>query len=470
MAANTPNALQRGDEVARLEKMIDGNKGTVSETQRREYIDTWVALAKREGLKPNVIEILFNGFPIAEAEPLYRYVLETNDRDAYNKLFISSQAREDNVLAMKIALNLLAYELILPTYDDSVDLVARRLSGVILTKNGKPQSALKSNVGTLLVRPLSKASISEFAHIESPRATSLANYLRPGLNAVVSRRGAKPGDVRAANDLMDWLGKQKVVYVNEEPTTPNPDITESKAVVRDLPKHNVPNTLTDKPDHEFTSPGLTSSEAAIGGKQPAGTASGNSKPVKSNKPIKSGDSAKPVKESGKKSVKVKDESKNGDLDMATVIAFLSKFQKDYDGLKTQLESIRSEKLEMSGRVVDLEQELRASQHVIRDLKDYQATLSANYSVLQKQCEALRTENHSLRNEIDAANEVIAMMDEGSTHEAEAALGSLGRELSYDYRKYLAAADQTMTEELGRIVLGQLRTVFEILKSHGIDLQ
>jgi FtsZ-binding cell division protein ZapB len=125
---------------------------------------------------------------------------------------------------------------------------------------------------------------------------------------------------------------------------------------------------------------------------------------------------------------------------------------------------------MSGKIIELEQRLRAAQREIDSLKDHRSTLSGNYSALQQQCEALKAENQSLRSELGDANEMIAMMDEGSSHEADAALASLGRELGYDYRKYLAVADQPMTAELGSIVLGQLRTVFEILERHGIDLQ
>lgn len=470
MAANIPNAQPLEDRVSQLEQMIEGNKGKASEAQRREFTDTWVALTKREGLKTNAVETLFKGFSIAEAEPLYCYVLETGDRDAYKRLFISSQAREDSVAAMKIALSLFAYELIMPTSDDSVDLVARRLGGLILTKNGKPQSALKSSVGTLLVKPLSKASISELARIESPRASNLANYLRPGLDAVVSRRGAKTDDLRAANELIDWLGKQKVVIADERPEKPASVVTERKTTTLNPSEGNAPNSQPEKPAQSPASPEPAPTVVTADSKPSARTASGSSRSDKPEEPTKSGNPPKPARKSSKKPTKDKEGNEGGDLDMATVIAFLSKLQKDHDELEGQLGSVRSEKIEMSGKIIELEQRLRAAQREIDSLKDHRSTLSGNYSALQQQCEALKAENQSLHSELDDANEMIAMMDEGSSHEADAALASLGRELGYDYRKYLAAADQPMTAELGSIVLGQLRTVFGILERHGIDLQ
>jgi|GEM_PF-5797223 len=453
-----------------VESLLSSNKRRYDDSERQLFISAWLAIAKAEGITPTVVGYLHRGFDIAGAEPLYRYAPSAEGEEAYKKFFLSRGAFDDKAGSLRIALSLLSYELSNPTTQDSLDFVARRLCDAAMSLGKRAQASIRNSITALLIRPLVKDGISGEAHIDSLGTSSLDNYLRPGLEAAISKKGAKADVIRVAEELIDWLGKQKVVTADERPETPDSVVTETKVTASNPPESNAPSLQPEKPAQSSDSSEPASTDVRADSKPIARTASGSSKSTKLEEPTKSGNPPKPVRKSSKKLTKSKEGNEGGDLDIATVITFLSKLQKDHEELEGQLESVRSEKFEMSGKVIELEQKLRAAQREIDGLKDYLSTLSGNCSALQQQCEAIKAENQSLRSELGDANEMIAMMDEGASHEADAALAGLGRELGYDYRKYLAAADQPMTAELGSIVLGQLRTVFEILERHGIDLQ
>lgn len=462
--------INTGEAKKAVEGLLGSERRRYTDPERQLFISAWLTIVKTEGINPTVVGFLYKGFDIAGAEPLYCYALSAEGEGTYKKFFLSRGAFDDKAGTLKIALSLLSYELGKPTTQDSLDFVARRLCDAAMSLGKRAQASIKSNVTALLIRPLAKSGISGEAHIESTKASSLDNYLRPGLEAAISRKGAKADVIRAASELIDWLGKQKVEMADEQPEAPASVVAETKGAAPNPPEDNAPNSPAEKPAQSPASQEPAPTVVTADNKSSARTASRSSRSDKPEEPTKSGNPPKPARKSSKKPTKGKEGNEGGDLDMATVIAFLSKLQKDHDELEGQLGSVRSEKIEMSGKIIELEQRLRAAQREIDSLKDHRSTLSGNYSALQQQCEALKAENQSLRSELDDANEMIAMMDEGSSHEADAALASLGRELGYDYRKYLAAAAQPMTAELGNIVLGQLRTVFGILERHGIDLQ
>jgi len=464
MANNPSNSALHVSEVDRLEQMIGKRKGRASESERQEFIDCWVSLCKRETHRAKAYELLGKGFAIAEAEPLYQYVAQTGEQEIYNKAFISIKSSEGSAGALKVALSLLAYELIAPSTDDTVDLVARRVNGEAIGRNGKPQSILKNNLGTLLVRPLSKACISPLAHIDSPRASSLANNLRPGLDAVIGKSSAKPGDVRAANELIAWLGEQKTGPAIVEAVEPTVDETPVDKAETSAHGHDMPSSS------EGDSTSRTTESNPATDSHGVGSATVGRTPSRPTSKDCGADLTRPAGKNSKKSDTSKAEIKPENLDLATVISFLSGLEQEQDNLEKLYEGARSECYALSVKTSELEQKLRRSQSEVENLKDQRVSLSGNYSELQQQCEALKAENESLRNELRDANEMIAIMDEGAVHEVDATMSSLGLELAYDYRKYLDAADQPMTEELGSIVLKQLRTVFEIIKQHGIQLQ
>lgn len=104
-------------------------------------------------------------------------------------------------------------------------------------------------------------------------------------------------------------------------------------------------------------------------------------------------------------------------------------------------------------------------------------LAAADAALLDEIRALRAENDALRvrlshalTQLDHADFIISMIKEDEVHNIDAIYEDVGHELRYDYRKYIDAAGQPMTAELGSIVLGQLRTVFDILERKGFNVK
>lgn len=459
-----------GDEATTLSTMIAQHKGNPKEAERREFVGIWVSLAKRVGITQNVINLLLEGFPIAQAEPIYRYVIETDDHEVYKKLpTLVRTSGQGNAIIAKFYLSLLAFELVLPSSGSSLDIVVKDLNAVALDKAQNPQSTIKKNVAALLVRPLSKAGISDSARIDRLRASSLKNNLFPGLKQVMERNGAKPEDVRAVKELFMWLDKQmNPTAVSENDDQPDEALPTAEAPIEQTGDVDNPQAPAVADVMTNTEPSSVEDDTQIVGDQSvADTSEVTMTPPEQAQPEETIDTPKRTSKSSRPK-KTKNDA--DDINIDSVIGFLTALKKEHADLEKQITRLQSERAEHVRRVAELEQSMQEAQRSIADLKTQRSTFSANYSTLQRQFEALMTENESLRAELEEANEMISVIDEGSTHDVEAALSGLGRELSYDYRKYLMAANQPMNEELGSIVLEQLRTVFEILMKHGVELQ
>ena len=59
--------------------------------------------------------------------------------------------------------------------------------------------------------------------------------------------------------------------------------------------------------------------------------------------------------------------------------------------------------------------------------------------------------------------------ERDKHKEDAATKRMAQKLSIEYRDFLDALDEPMDVELGEMLRDQLRTVFDILKSFGVNL-
>jgi hypothetical protein len=189
-----------------LNKLMSKPRGA-SADYRERFIREWVKDAKDNGIKDYLIGYLFDGFPIADSEPIYAFAKGEGSAKAYDKLLISGRGRANKGgETLKVAMRLLAYELIAPCAEDSVDAASKVLSATVIAKNGKPSSVLTTDVVPLIVHPLSKASIDCGASITPENATKLLQHLRGPLEQLCSEAGkAAKGEKRAAKELIEWL-------------------------------------------------------------------------------------------------------------------------------------------------------------------------------------------------------------------------------------------------------------------------
>lgn len=427
----------------KLRKLI-GKHGT-SEREKQEFVEKWVDLALEEGLSDEAVELFFKGFSLAQSYPLHKLAEQTGE-DAYGKLCDTSDCAKKNARneILKAGMNLFSLELIAPTSSTSLDTIARHLPKFIWRNSGNDYVVLWSKGQCdLLVTPLIGKAISEDAHMEESNALKLLELFQVTIAAYLS----KPRDdesIDAVMMLMGWLegqaGKPEGSITGSLVKKAN-SRQETKASKGSTPLEASPSD-TSMATNEDGAPMPEASQSDASGKAVA---------------------AKPVPD--QKNAKASQQR----INMKDVLKFLGAYQKEHESRGARIKELNSERAEMLSQISDLNTQLQKAEQEIETLKNSCSSLSNNYSKLQEKLASLQEDNQSLHERLTAAEEVATMISSRDAHKSDATLQRLAQELKTDYNDFLASENDSMTADLGEILRLQMRGIFDVLKSHGIDL-
>lgn len=208
-----------------LHRIVDRNqerKGSRSSSTVTKFINYWVDVAKVTGLDEELIDLLYEGFKIAQGEPFHRYVRESQDANAYSKLFSAGRTQENSGgEAVALGLNLLALEINSPSMETSLGIIAEKLPRVAAKTSKQSETTIKHKLESLLLAPLAEMDLSSTARIEDGR--NLYLLLKSPLEAFASDLDKKVRSVRKTKALMTWLA----IVAGEVPPAADPSSFEA---------------------------------------------------------------------------------------------------------------------------------------------------------------------------------------------------------------------------------------------------
>ncbi len=160
---------------------------------------------------------------------------------------------------------------------------------------------------------------------------------------------------------------------------------------------------------------------------------------------------------------------DGAIDMRLVQAFLIAYKSEHDELMEANEKLRAKNRRLASALSQSESRVKEARREICSLNEKLSGLSEHYAALQSEAISIREANESLSSELSAAEEMLSVIDRRDAREADESSKRLASELKVEYRDYLDAADLPMDADLGENMREQLKNVFDILASNGINL-
>lgn len=471
------NSIAAEEQRAKLEKLVAAKKGKGGATQleSRQFTEAWIAYAKAVGVNDETVGILYDGFQFAAGEPLYRYVREAHDEGVYISLLAArpTMANEQGV-ALKVAINLLAYELSAPTSEDAAKVIAHAIPSLSRNKDGKSFGTLGRSIGKILIKPLARKEIDERVSIPGKDAVLVLSVIREPVKGFAKSGKVRSVDATAATKLLAWFEEQASLNTSDTVDSQVDGVPAISTVVQN-----------DGPSDVATTSSTTQNSEAATAKEARREArrSATERPVrvsrvdpavfhgaeKSDSPSRArGEERRLEAQEEGGALEVSSEVPEK-LDVPAIIAFLEAYQKEHDQLADRIERLENERHALSLRASQAKQDLRRSREEIASLKERLASLSERFGTLQSEADALRDNNDSLRGDLSAAEEMLSAIDQRDERQVDESTRRLASELKVEYRDFLDASDLSMDAELGENMRDQLRNVFDILKANGIEL-
>lgn len=457
---------------AKLEDLISSIKESGANKQEiKQFSAAWVDFAKAVGINDEAVELLFDGFPFAAAEPFFRYVVDTRADSAYESLIVAKPTKEnDQGVALKVLINLLVLELPSPTSAGSLRQIAHAIPGLSKNKDGKPFGTLARSVGKTIARPLVRKTINDDAVIDSRDASLILALLRGPVESFAMGAKTVSIEAKAATMFLAWLDGQAGHAEVAEPSNENE--SNKVAVQAEGCLSDTIGSADDAADAAkmarrearrassirstrigYIKPSVDAKQDVINGEDSVGSTFALSETDASTPHVQP---AYP--------------SMNSDaIDMDAVVAFLITYKKNYESLRKNNALLRETESEGAARALHAEENLKSTQKELESLRNQLSTLKENYAKLQSEVQLLRTAKESLTGELNAAEGMLETLSRRDARQADESNKRLSSHLKVEYRDFLDAVDLPMDVDLGENMREQLKNVFKILKSNGINL-
>lgn len=455
----------------RLEELIIAKKGKGGATQleAKQFTDAWVAYVKTVGINDDSVSLLYEGFQFAAGEPMYRYVMDSHSKVAYDRLFASKHTKEnDQGIALRVAVNLLALELAKPTSSESVGTIVHAITHLSTNKDGKSFGTLGRSIGRILVKPLSRKRIDESIVIEEKDAAAVLSVLRGPVEGFAKNPKARSIDCDSAMQLLAWLEEQSDSTAQSDPV-------------------NEEEHPTGEASHD---------DGAADGGEEAETQAAADAPKEARWAARHENAERPVRihrtnrigeidqqnngqmtgsrtdEEPKEKPAQEEEPEDGEgpsIDMTTVLSFLSAYKTEHERIVASNERLRDDRLKEESRASRAEARLMECQRKNEELRGRVSDLSERNATLQTEISSLKESNESLSEDLAAAKGMLSTLERRNARQADESTKRLASALRVEYQDYLDAADLPMDADLGENMREQLRSVFKILESNGIGL-
>ncbi len=157
------------------------------------------------------------------------------------------------------------------------------------------------------------------------------------------------------------------------------------------------------------------------------------------------------------------------IDISGVIGFLIEYQREHEALEKNAQRLSQELGEAKSNASESMAKLDECTSRLEDAEMRIMELEDELTKSQESLRSSASELSTLKHDLGEAQLMLDTTAERDAHKEDAAMKRMTQKLSVEYRDFLDALDEPMDVELGEMLRDQLRTVFDILKSHGVNL-
>ena len=165
----------------------------------------------------------------------------------------------------------------------------------------------------------------------------------------------------------------------------------------------------------------------------------------------------------------REEEDNQSIGISGVIGFLIEYQREHEALEKSARQLSRELSEAKSDASESRAKLEDCMSRMEDAEAYIQELEDELAESRDSLRATAAELATLRHDLSEAQLMLDTTAERDAHKEDAAARRMAQKLSREYRDFLNALDEPMDVDLGEMLRDQLRTVFDILRSYGVEL-
>ena len=152
-----------------------------------------------------------------------------------------------------------------------------------------------------------------------------------------------------------------------------------------------------------------------------------------------------------------------------VAGFSDEYKLEHENLKRSVQQLSQELKEAKANADESKTKLAECNSRLEDAQTRITELGTELAKSQDSLKSSASELSTLKHDLGEARLMLDTTAERDKHKEDAATKRMAQKLSIEYRDFLDALDEPMDVELGEMLRDQLRTVFDILKSFGVNL-
>jgi 3-deoxy-D-manno-octulosonate 8-phosphate phosphatase KdsC-like HAD superfamily phosphatase len=399
-----------------IEKLLQiKNKSGASKADKNNFQNEWLSYVREHGFNDTAETFLYDGFSFLGMVPFITYLSNTSDKqETIHKLLSGKRFYRNKSITFKLMLHLLALLIEkLPDEKALIMLVVRCLPELSINKEGKRLGDMAKSVDKYFVKVLSHET--EFPDLKSLGLRpviieSFRKMMAEALHILLAEGHGSPEEASIMTNIEKWLSDNDKLPA---------DADKSEDVV--------PAEMTDG---TLTQCGVYVDK----------TFPGNSKTYTWR-------------------------------DGLNITAYaIKQLEKELIRLQMNNENLLSENTRVKTDRDNLQCALNRERECCEQQKTEISRLFKDVSLLRQQVVALEIKIRDKDKEIEERARLADMLSRDRTEQSKEALKRLAANLRVEYRDFLDAENLPMNADLGENMRLQLKSIFDILKKNGLNLE
>ena len=398
------------------------DKTKASQAKRNSFSKEWLSYVSENGFDETAEQYLFSGFEYRKMHPFVDYLKTIENRkDVVLKFLNGKQFSKNKLKSFKMALSLLAILFTeLPAEHPLMAYVIRRLPSTSIGKDKKRMSEAGKAFEKYFLSEFTKdTALPDLQMIAELKPITIAEFraLVSDATRLLSESGEIDKIIKSAYDrTVNWNKGQVVIETRDTPAVEVVEPIQNE--VGENIDYNPSNEVKDEPAK-----------------------------VKEEVPVVSWKSS-----------------------LKFVAATIERLESQVKVFKEQLTVKKRETEELRDVVSKKESSLAKAAEDVKALRAKEILLGKEIETLKSNINELNVTIQEKDREIADRSKLVEMLSRDTNKQSDAVLKRLSSELASYYEDYMAAKDETVTEEIGNILNDQLADIFAILKKNGIKLQ
>lgn len=410
-------------DIENIQKLLQiKKKGEASKADKKSFNDDWIAYVDINGFDDMAESFLYDGFSFMGILPFISYLEKVSDKnEAVKKLLAGKSYYKNKSMTFKLMLHMLAIFIKMwPSELTVISSVINRLPALSVNKENKQLGDITKSIYKYFIQVLSpESTLPPIEGLRSMNKDPFRSMMADSLGTLVAEGHCSISELATMNKIGYWLNVNKVAD----------DISISDSL------------------H------ATSCE-------PSSVSHVN----------KSDNTIMPAEKAKDSSISENEKTQTWRDNLNSIIVSAKKLDKIFLQLHEDNVRLLGENTKLKTECDNTHAVLKSERESCEHQRDEINCLAAEISSLRQQIITLEKIIGEKEAKIGEYGKLTDMLNKDRAKQSEEAFNRLASKIRVDYRDFLGSSNLPMTTDLGEIMRYQLKSIFDLLKKNGLNLE